>query len=624
MNTSKELIASAKNELENNTSFAGLVGNRMHFPMLITMNGDSTTNANNIFSKAFKRMWPQTCNHIVFVQNLLNNHFVDLKTGSAMSSTQLQNQLDQIRLTRDVFESMLKWCVYNIIDTSQIKTIEEFKAQFELIDDLNNIVINNNSSMLIVLLDESSLSMNLAKKIREFLANELTRDSLERKYNGTLIISNKTISCEMYNLEELLQIVAGIIILSNNDAITHDDDDIYKERYNCLFDNNGLTVAYSLLKRPNEKIALQILDRFLKNVEQRYLNKTSTMEIEDWRRCFELNRGGITFIDSELEKLSINIDINLLQAMPLKSIPNYNTTIENTTFSQYAQYLFEDSFHALVNDYINKNLKDSDFLSSLLLQYERLVKSRITAKDCLTLNEEKISYLMKEISPAKPNASLSVKDYFVSSVKYYIKHDIVLPFFQDLLKRLSSSANQTINSFYDFIEDFQSQIPISGFDELGIAYRNIADNYCSSPAGETELLTVISPENNIQDFIEILNEMFLHAISFSAESFELSFLDEWQLRLDMKGDEIFKEIQSTFNNDFNKKRFLYGNFAISKALDCYMFHLFDKEKNNSTILFNYFKRAFEGVEHTQFVNTGYNDTVEAFRFLDCSGNKLIL
>lgn len=625
MNTSKELIASAKNVLEDKTSFAGLVGNRMHYPMLITMNGDATGEAYRIFSKAFKRMWPQTCNHILFVKNLPHEQFADLENGSAIDTLQLQNRLDQVRLTRDVFESMLKWCVYNIIDTSQISSLEEFKQQYNLIGRLNDIIaVKNTASMLIVLLDESTASLPFAGEIRQFLSTELIRDKNEKKYDGTLIISNRTVAGEMYYTNELLQVVSGVIILSNNDAVTHDDDDIYKERYNCLFDNSGLTVAYSLLKRPNDKIAIQILDYFLRTADQRYLIPASTMEIEDWRKCLGLERGGIQFIDKQLDNLQINIDPRLLQALPVKAIPHTGISVEQTPFSQYAPILFEESFIDLVHQYIYKTLKESQVIDSLLVQYKTFVKAQVTAKDCLRLNEEIIAQLLKEILPAVPSTALPIKGYFISSVKYCIKKEIVMPFVKDMLEKMNETANQTISDFYAFTESFQSQIPISGLEDLGTAYRIIAENYCSTPAGEAELKTLVSPENNAQDFVTVLNSMFLNTIQAYKESFELSFLDEWQLRLDMKGDEIFKEIQSTFNNDFERKRFLYGNFPIMKELDCYMFHLFDKQKNHPTVLFDYFKQAFNGINRTQFLNTGYNDTVEAYRFLDCSGTKLVL
>ena len=196
-----DIINKCTSSLENNTFNMNIVGNRMHYPMLITMNGQNAIEAKKIYDRSFRRMWPQTHENIIFIKNQISdtNHFVDFQTDSAISIEELQNSLDALRLKHGVFNSFLKLCVYNIIDTSTINSIDQFISQYNLISELQNVVGMSVQSLLIIILDDSTAKKDMVASIKQFL-------STAELYNGNIVIANKSITGEMYNIDELIKI----------------------------------------------------------------------------------------------------------------------------------------------------------------------------------------------------------------------------------------------------------------------------------------------------------------------------------------------------------------------------------------------------------------------------------
>lgn len=612
------IINKCTSSLENNTYNMNVVGNRMHYPMLININGKNASMAKQIYGRAFKRMWPQTHDNIIFIQNDLESvdSFTDMQTGSAISVEELQNGLDLIKRKHGVFGDYLKLCVYNIIDTITLNSLEQFIYQYNLINALKNIASMSTQSLLLVLLDDSTAKKELSTSIRNFL-------STGKLYDGNVVIANKTITGEMYNVEEIIRISASVVVLSNNDAVSSDDDADYFERVNTIYDGGISTVAHSLLMRPNRKIAIQILDYLVTASQNILIDKNASYSIDEWRKALGLTHGTISYFEQKLNTLDISFNAEELQYIPYKNIPIENFDFNNITYSYFAKFIYDETFNQYIQKQCIERLISSNIIDDLLSQFEDELRHSITPVNCASLSKDMMDSLMNELIDKSPSTEMTVVDYYMAKARSLIRQNYLYPRVREILERLSENSEKTIYEFTQIKNEFISKIPLEGYEELGTFYSTIAENYINSPKGTEQIRHVITPGNTKEDFVRELIVAFDNVLKINEDKFTLTFIDEWVQRLNLAGEVIFKKILSTFNDDFEKRLFLFGNYPRRNKLDTYLFHTLDN-RMQPTDLFNHLRNAFKNIEHVQFINSGYDDLVESIRFIDCSGSKIVL
>lgn len=625
MNDLNRLVFAAKDRLDKTSNSSGLVGNRMHFPMLINYYGERTAAILDKMTESFDRIWPQTSENIIYVHSSLtgNNDVAlsELSDGAMADVTldelHLQSMIDSIRLKRGIFASMLKWCIFNIIETSSISSISEFESIYNSIDKIKNTVDGTTSTMLVVLLDESSSKKVVASLIREYL-------SKNSAYDGVIVISNKTIKSELYSFDELNDIVAGVIILSNNDIISSFDDN-YDRRISCLFGGRTLTLAYSSLRRPNVKISTQMLNLIIEQIYNKQIDWPLLLSESELSGRLGLENGKISFIEERLKLMDVRFPVNDISLLPLRSIPNSEIDINSITYSAYSEYMCSGAFESYLDSFLKSKADGAINIKSTLDEYTSMVKNNLTSSEIVGLSETTIDNLVSRIQVQAPNKGLALSDYFKNYVKYYTKKNIVIPYIKEMLLNLSKLANKTIDAFRQFREDYVRVLPLDGFSELGTMYSTLTENYLQTSDGELMVCKTVAPGNGCNEFESTLLHIFDDIISKNRDVFSLTFIREWEERLNLAGDEVYKRIQATFERDFEQKLFLFGNYQRTRIpLEVYMCHTTDSNGQNATDLYNHLKNAVGVVDRAQFVNTGLDDVVEAFRFIDCSGSNLLL
>lgn len=628
MTNINDLVSQAKEKLDRTSNSAGLVGNRMHFPMLISYYGNRASSIFRNMGASFDRIWSQTSENIVYIHsspcdndNTISLHTIGKDNSKALSKEELQNILDEIRRKRGVFASMLKWCVYNVIDTFSIKDLDEFKNVYYCIEKVTAIIDGSVSSMLILLLDESSSKKDISVGIREFLSKNCSNGL----YDGTIVISNKTMRNELYAFEELLGIVSGTIILSNNDSVGSYDDADYKKRVSSLFGGRILTMAYSSLRRPNKKISLQILNVLLDDIFLNYINSNKTITEQELTKRLGIENGKISFIEESIRQLDVQFPAEMCAALPFKELPSKDMDINSIPYNEFCSLLHNNVFNMFMELYCKRIVEKTSTISAIVNQYSLSIKERILSSEIANLHESTIDSIVNMLQVQQPNNGMSLPEYFINYVKYYIKRFIVYPQIRQVLQNLRIQANRTLEEFHEFRKEFLRSLPVDGFNELGTIYSNLTENYFHTVSGEQILSKVIRPGNNRGEFIALLLKAFDNLIEQNEEMFALSFIEEWEKRLNLAGDEVYRRIQTTFERDFEQSLFLFGNYQRNVIpLEVYMCHTSDASGQNQTELYQHLKNAVGASDRTQFVNTGMDDLVEAFRFIDCSGSNILL
>ena len=104
----------------------------------------------------------------------------------------------------------------------------------------------------------------------------------------------------------------------------------------------------------------------------------------------------------------------------------------------------------------------------------------------------------------------------------------------------------------------------------------------------------------------------------------MPFIEEWERRLDLTGDRIYREISKTLTEKADDLIRLYGNLPISKAMTVYMLHTVDMRGENPTQLYEHLKETFRDNTLVQYFNTGYDDALEAISLIECNGRYLVM
>lgn len=620
--TAKELIRQSGFALERNNQSSTNVGNRPHYPMLLLFNNSfSQEDYSEIYSK-LERVWPQTLEYLVsFAYSVTTSSdeisLFSLPGKSVVTVQELSANLDEVKTARGVFSSMRQWCVYNIIHTGEFSTVDEFIAHYQAIVQFRKIVMDAELSMVIVLLDDSALKRNVARDIRTFLSTAAV-------YDASIVISNRSRTNEMHTIDELLRIVSDVVLLSNNDAVSHVDDMDYKKRVSVLYSSSVYTVSYILSERPSKKIAIQILDVILQ-AALKYSKTNQANDLKAWSKGLGFENGRCKVCEEFLRGQQFQIDRNVFEFLPLRNTTlNERTRLAELPYAKLKQLTFDDAMDYLAGQYgADAQVKAVDE-SRCIEQFYDEVRKQFTLTTFRHLTDEMAENIVGQLDPGSVNDSEQLAVYFDKRMKVYLRQELIYPGMKSALIDLRRQAEYTWKELERVNRDFQKTIPLNLSDEIGSLYENAVNSYLLSDGGRRFLAKICFPGNSYED---ILGEMFVCFQDFvrhNDELFSLPLIEEWARRLNLTGELIYKEISDTLTRGADDMILLYGNYPLDKRLKVYMLHSTDANGNNPTKLFQSVERTFSGDELVQYFNTGYDDALEGITFVSCAGINLLL
>lgn len=615
------LIEKTVGELEKNNEEARLVGNRPHFPMLVMFDQQFKEEIQkNIFYKISK-VWPQTVDNLMNVRyDVKGKNIFSFAFGGkeSVEKEELIAALDDTKKARNSFESMERWCVYNIIDTAGFDTFEEFSIRYNAISAFQEMVVDAQQSMLILLLDDSTSKRTVAKEIREYLSENTI-------YDSTIIISNRTRNNVMYDMSEMYRIVASILLISNNDAVGEADDQDYRARVTNLYNKGTYTLSYMFKERPNRKIVLQLYDLLL-GALGRYREESVEKELGYWKGLLEINTGQLAICEKFLGDIKLTLDVRCFEGMPIRACAvNEKIDFHKMTYAQFKEYTFSD-----VLDSFAENIFDRDFsaeidVSRCIDEFSKFICEKSSIYEMSKMSKETIEALIKQLDIGSVSENMLVMEYLNKKILVHIRRDLIYPQLEKTLYRLSKQANEMVGMVERISKEYNRYVPVDGFTELGVLYKNYIENYMQTESGRLALQQILSLNNSTnEDIFEKMFAFFKGFVRHNKELFSLSFVREWEKRLGFSGDRIYKEISQTLTDDENSMIRLYGAYSISKELKICMLHTTDSNGTNLTELYRHLKQTFENSDEIQYFNTGSDEAMEVITFVSCSGMNLIL
>ena len=142
-----QLIDRAVRELENTSRSSDMVGNQPCYPMYLAVSSKEFQAAGHRFRRKLGRAWPQAIGKIAMSAYTVAEdgslELRDIQTGDPVEHRDMQQHLDQIKQSRGVFYNMMKWCFYNIIDTTGMTSVEEFTRYYQAQPQFQGLILDN-------------------------------------------------------------------------------------------------------------------------------------------------------------------------------------------------------------------------------------------------------------------------------------------------------------------------------------------------------------------------------------------------------------------------------------------------------------------------------------------------
>ena len=618
MKNMNALIDKTTKEIESMNNLSDMVGNRPHFPMFVLQNSRAESCYEKLRHKMSK-IWPQTVSKIVFSAYEADAEFqlISIEDGQNIEIDVMKSKLDSVKMVRDTFAEMKLWFIYNIIDTSVVSSLKEFQALYESVKDMRDVVIDNSRAMLIVLLDDSSLKRELAKEIKVFLSKSAD------EYDGIFIISNRTYNSEMYKMEDLYGIAANVIVLSNNDAIASCDDQDYAARLSCFYNNHVNTVSYSLFERPNRKIVIQMIDTFLQHMQERANQDFEKFDINEYGKKLGIT-DKVELCEEFLKNINYRFNIADMEYLPMRSGDSIgNLKLGEMNYSQFRSLTFDGVIEQFVENYYNTVLLPEVNITQFSAEYENEIKNKVSAPEGIEITEDLINDLFIKFADQQVNKNLPLASYIKEQMYLSIRKNVLYPACKARLSKLKKDSELTLHESKQLHNDFIGSIPVDGFDEIGTMYQTIVESYIQSEKGQNDINNVFRAGNKYEDMLEVIFIAICNVIQTNKTRFSLPFIEEWEKRLNLAGDVIYREIYETLDANSRNNIHLFGNFPIDEKLQVYMLHTGDAKGLKKTDLFTHLEQAYNGVNATQFFNTGIDDSLEVLKIIDCSGEKLL-
>lgn len=621
--TFEQLFSQAEYELGKTSKSIEHVGNRPHYPMFLAANAGFDASAWKDVRYSLARMWPQTIKYLVTCRYQMDGDrpsFSSIEAAQPLQVEQIQARLDEAKMQSSVFAEMSEWYLYNLIDTRCISSLDEFKRQYSLIHPLKDIVVDSARGILILLLDDSNAKRTLAEDIRQFLSTDST-------YDCRIILSTRDMSNVNHKSEELRRIAGDVIVISNNDAVSNHDDEEFRARRGLFVSGGTYTVSYVIKENPNDRIALQISETLIG-----YLGKQvspdradNKCDIKYWTDLLEIKANRCGLCENFIESVRLDVPQKAFDGLPVRlEVVGEKIDFSTVSYEKFARYTFADVFENFATTYFKSVLSSSLRASDFIDQFKSLIIGHATLSGIKQLDAEMIEQIMSQLRLGAVDPQLPLPRYFEGIMKAFLRKELVYPGMRRALEDLAQDAEKTEEAIRQTQREFGAFKPPVSYADLGTIYKDACDMYVSSADGSKDLRDACAAGNDQEKILAGLYTCFRNMVSQNISLFSMPLVKAWATRLKMAGEAIFKEIGSALVGDQKEHLLLHTTGAVNPQMKVYMLHTTNENGEEPTELYRYLKAAFEMDASAQFLNTGYDDSLEALIFASVEGINLAL
>ena len=619
--TIEQLISKTEDEIgKKNAEKMEHVGNRPHYPMFFAANAGFNAKGWKDVHHVLERIWPQSVKNLVVCQYQTDKGtpaLYSIEDSQPMQVEQIQKMLDEAKTQSYTFAEMSEWCIYNLLDTGSISTLEEFKREYSIIDELKDIVVDPAKGILILLLDNALEKRTLADEIREFLSTE------DSKYDSRIILSTRDMSSVNHKPAELRRIAGDVIVISNNDAISKIDDEDFRARRETFVNGGTYTISYVNKENPNDRIALQICETLIGHLGEQ-MNSSARTNIKYWTDLLKIKNNRCSLCEKFIENTPLNIPNEALAGLPVKQEAiGEKIDFSTISYEKFIRYTFTDVFENFTATYFQSKLSPYIKEKDVIDQFKALIVESAPLSACKQLDEEMVEQIMNQLQPGVAVPQASLPQYFEDKMKAYLRKDILYPTMRQVLEGLKQDAEKTEEAIREVQQAFEVSRSLADDADLGRIYKDTCNAYLQK-GGSKDLRNACAPGNDKEEIIAGLYTCVRNMVSQNEDLFSMPLVDSWAKRLEMAGEAIYTEILKALAENQKEHILLFSRGAVTPGIKVYMLHTTDKDGGQPTELYGHLQRAFAMDHSALFFNTGYDDSLEALNFYSIEGNNLVL
>ena len=641
MTTEEQIEALLKNseiELRKISRALPNVGNRPYYPMFILWDASFTGAEFSEFgeiSTRLKRLWPNAFRYLTSFSYQITDEgeicYFTLPDKQEADLKTIRDTLSREQRARDVFAEMGQWRLYNVVDTSRFQSLKEFQIHYEALQTFQTILNDASRSMLLVLLDDSRNRRETAGEIRKFLSRQ------HGVYDSTVLISNLT--RDNFETEDSYQITAGILLLSNNDAIFDASSSDFKRRSSVFYNGGTFVVSYQSMERPNHDIALQIHQTILDAAQQEALSDAPEWQSWNGFLTTDPGRSGYNSLCEEVVRdWPVKVESEIFEYLPLRTFSaKMPAALSALTYGRLKQHTFGGILDHLAEEYGGERLFDGDGKEAAKRRADQM--ARRWQKDALKrralssfreLTDEQIAGMVGELENGAPREIELAQRYFEECIRVQVRKQILYPRLKEAVIDLRAQAVRKAETLIALQDAYRQLIPARGFGHIGTIYAQAAREFLREPAGQEYIQRICSQGEDVQAILDQMLECFRKLVARNREQFSLSFTDEWMRRLHFEQGQngnrnIYRTISSVLTSREDNLFHLRGNYPLGdKQLRVFLLHTADIDGSHPTELYENLRTAFSSDQILQYVNTGYAGTLEAFTLLACEGENLLV
>lgn len=621
--TFEQLFSQAEYELGKTSKSIEHVGNRPHYPMFLAANAGFDTSAWNDVRYSLARIWPQTIKYLVTCRYQMDGDipsFSSMEGAQPLQAEQIQTRLDEAKMQSSVFAEMSEWYLYNLIDTRCISSLDEFKRQYSLIHLLKDIVVDSARGILILLLDDSNAKRVLAEDIRQFLSTDST-------YDCRIILSTRDMSNVNHKPEELRRIAGDVIVISNNDAVSKHDDEEFRARRGLFVHGGTYTVSYVIKENPNDRIALQICETLIGHLGKQVSpdHADNKYGIKYWTDLLEIKANRCGLCEKFVENVRLDVPKEAFDGLPVRlEAVGEKIDFSTVSYEKLARYTFADVFENFTVTYFQSCLSSELKFDDVVDQIKAMIIDQTPLSAVKGLDNEMIEQIMGQLRPGAADSRAPLPRYFEETMRAYLRRDLIYPKMRQVLEDLARDVEKTEDAIKRVQLGFVTAKPPVSYADLGTIYKDTCDAYVSTPNGCKDLRNACAAGSDQEKILAGLYNCFGNMISQNDSLFSMPLVEAWAARLKMAGEAIFKEIGSALVGDQKEHLLLHTAGAVNPQMKVYMLHTTNENGEDPTDLYRYLKAAFEMDASVQFLNTGYDDSLEALIFASVEGINLAL
>ncbi len=638
MNTKQMLDNVETQIIDGESRLVQNVGNRPHYPLMVSFYGSAKEGCSSFFNTICGTWTKQICDNLLFYRySRADNGLVFYRTDAdeEIPEDTVFQQITRVTQTRNIFDNFRMWCLFNVIDTSYL-SFEEFEEAYNSLDDLKYVIDDTVRSMVIIILRDSRERdrKETNYRIREFLMQP-------SGYDSVILFSNRSRGNNSYPLSLLYRVVANIVLLADNDAVSRIDDDNYRERVSKLYSQTPYTIAFTSVTKPTRNILYCMTHKFITEMQQRRSNAKNKntdhhmefMTLTDVNNILSISNNRLIhftgFINSVRQRIiKSGLDKAIFQYMPQtqKVLINDNMVI-NSTYAGVKDCYLPGALQMMASSICREETESAEF-RQLFAEYEHKINSQLNLLNVGNLTMERVNTAFSNLqSLANVNDGDLLPVYFQNLVIDTLVNQFIYPKCTALLQNILDADvfRQTDKEVDRFIAEVSDRVISASFDDITSKYGNSMSDFLRTEEGNEYVSRFLKLGNTFDDLMQVLEEALLAANVYCKGEINMPFIDFFVmiLRLSAKYDMI-PTLKGIMEGEGDQGVMLRGAFPVLRDLSVFMLHCYDAQGENATEFFKLLDEAYKDVSATQFFNTGNDDAVDLLKLYRVEGSNLIL